>query len=90
MSLRPVTAREVKKVLVSTVYDPAPVLFKKPLDVKSPSINAPAAATLVASVTSAEASIPESLVLSAELITVPLPKSVNPLILETVTALSAR
>ena len=77
-------------MLVSTVYDPAPVLFINPLEVKSPSMMAPAAATFVASVTSAEASIPDSLVLSAELITVPLPKSVNPLILETVTALSAR
>ena len=40
-------------MLVSTVYAPAPVLFNNPFELKSPSINAPAAATLVASVISA-------------------------------------
>ena len=44
---------------------PAPVRFIKPLDVKSPSIIAPAEATFVASVTSALLSIPSSFVLSA-------------------------
>ena len=48
-----------------------------------------AANTVVEETTSASAVIPESFVLSALLITTPLPKSVTPLILATVTALFA-
>ena len=64
----PVTDREVRYVLVSISYVSEPVLLMKPVSLSGMSvcITAPAAFTLVASVTSALASIASNLVICVE------------------------